>query len=56
MTPTPTTTPLIQPCAMPAVTVIGLGVLALFMLPGAWKLLALVAVPVAMGKSLECLT
>lgn len=55
MTPTQTTTPLIRPCAMPAVTVAALGVFGLFVLPGAWKLLALLAVPVAMGKSLECM-
>lgn len=54
MTPT-TTTPLIQSCAMPAVTIAALGVLALFMLPGGWKLLSLAAVPLVMAKSLECM-
>ncbi len=54
MNPT-TTTPLIRPCAMSAVAVLALGTLAFFMLPGGWKLLALAAVPVAMGKSLECM-
>ncbi len=56
MTPLPPQpTPLIQPCAMPAVTVAALGILALFMLPGGWKLLSLAAIPLAMGKSLECM-
>lgn len=50
-----TTTPLIQPCAMPAATIAALGILALFMLPGWWKVLSLAAVPIAMGKSLECM-
>lgn len=56
MTPMPpTVAPLIRPCAMPAVEIAAVGVLALFMLPGAWKLLALAAVPLVMGKSLECM-
>lgn len=55
MNPTPTTQPLIKPCAMPAVTALALGAAALFMLPGAWKLIGLAAIPVAMGKSLECM-
>lgn len=47
--------PLIRPCAQPAAVIIGLGIFGLFVLPGAWKILALATVPWAMGKSLNCL-
>ena len=40
---------------MAAIGIAVAGVLALFMLPGGWKLLSLAAIPLAMGKSLECM-
>lgn len=47
--------PTIRPCAQPAAVVLALGALGLFVLPGAWKILSLAAVPIAMGKSLDCM-
>lgn len=51
----PFTLPVIRPCAQPAAMILAAGALGLFVLPGFWKVLSLAAIPLAMGKSLNCL-